>query len=131
MNALQFFDQYTLASLREIMEEDFPALLQTYRDDVLDKFQTIESSKAAGETLLLKKTVHSLKGSSGNVGVMRLIDICQHIEELCVRRLESVDADAHSLRQLEDRVTFYLSALLELKEPLLKEIDLLLANNPI
>lgn len=129
MTALQFFDRYTLESLREIMEEEFPVLLQTYRDDVLDKFHAIESSKAAGETLMLKKSVHSLKGSSGNVGVMRLIDICQHIEELCVRRLESDDTDAHLLRQLEDKVSFYLSALLELKEPLLQEIDALLDSD--
>ncbi|MFC3609034.1 Hpt domain-containing protein [Stutzerimonas tarimensis] len=75
-------DQSTLRALREIMLEGFPLLLKTYLDDSETRLLALRQASASGEAEALRRTAHSLKGSSSNLGAVRLVHLCQLLEDL-------------------------------------------------
>ena len=70
-----------LEELREIMEEEFPSLLETF---VLEAARQYEEAKGAWGTQdmeILRRAAHTLKGSCGNVGAEQLQATCADLED--------------------------------------------------
>jgi HPt (histidine-containing phosphotransfer) domain-containing protein len=70
-------DRDVLDTLREVMEEGYTELLETFLADSenrLDELRDGTSAKA------LSDVAHSFKGSASNMGAIRLAALCQDLE---------------------------------------------------
>ena len=78
----QHLDIAALDELKEVMEEEFGILLQTFIEDsdirLEDMRRAIENSKS--DELL--KSAHSFKGSCGNIGAFQLSELCKQAEQM-------------------------------------------------
>ena len=70
-------DHKVLSDLREVMEEGYLQLVQTFLDDSERRLGQLHAAKSAEE---LGAAAHSFKGSS-NMGAVALANLCQQLEE--------------------------------------------------
>ncbi len=75
-------DEEVIASLRDIMDDDFIDLIQTFLGDSDLRMQSLREAAASREAETIRKAAHSFKGSSGNIGARRLSELCRQLEEL-------------------------------------------------
>ena len=73
-------DTNMLDELREIMEDDFPMLLQTFLTESEKQFQSAKIAWQEQQMDDLRRHVHSLKGSCGNIGAQQLRETCETLE---------------------------------------------------
>jgi len=76
----EHLDLELLAELEEIMEEEFPTLLETFLADAQKHYQQIGSTWQNVDFDGLRRSAHSLKGSSANIGASALADLCATLE---------------------------------------------------
>ncbi len=74
-------DQQILAALKELMEEEFPALINSYIEDAPKLLADILSSSKEAEREVLVRAAHTLKSSSSNLGAKQLAAIAEGIEK--------------------------------------------------
>ncbi|WLH37221.1 Hpt domain-containing protein [Pseudomonas sp. FP2196] len=73
----QHVDRDTLSALRDVMEDGYPELLDTFLSDSrarLGELQKTVDAKA------LADVAHSFKGSASNMGAIRLAELCHELE---------------------------------------------------
>lgn len=78
---MRYLDEGLLEELREILDEEFPALVSTYVQDSAVRVLDMQAAFARGDTEALRKSAHSLKGASANLGLEVLTDLCRQLEE--------------------------------------------------
>lgn len=78
---LRYLDEGLLEELRDILDEEFPALLKTYIQDSATRLQDMNDAFARGDADALRKSTHSLKGASANLGLEFLTELCRELEE--------------------------------------------------
>ncbi|MCB1684385.1 MAG: Hpt domain-containing protein [Pseudomonadales bacterium] len=94
----EHLDPELLAELEVIMEEEFPTLLETFLADAQKHYQQIGSTWRNDDLDGLRRSAHSLKGSSANIGAGALAELCSTLEaqaharetgstEACIRLL--------------------------------------------
>lgn len=93
-------DPDVLTGLQEVMESEYPKLLDTFLDDSQKRIDALRKSR--GDAKALGRIAHSFKGSSGNLGAVRLAQLCQRLE------VESVELSA-DLGALVDQIDHELS----------------------
>ncbi|WP_408005612.1 Hpt domain-containing protein [Pseudomonas carassii] len=71
-------DQKVLSDLREVMEDGYLQLLETFLEDSERRLSQLHKAKDAEE---LGLAAHSFKGSSGNMGAVGLAELCRQLEE--------------------------------------------------
>ena len=71
-------DPAVLSGLQEVMEGEYPKLLDTFLDDSQKRVEALR--KARDDAKALGRIAHSFKGSSGNLGAVRLAQLCQRLE---------------------------------------------------
>ena len=79
-SAMSHLDSETISMLKEVMEDGFVTLLQTYLDDSKSRIAALHQALDAGDSDAVRRTAHSLKGSSGNLGAKRMAELCLHVE---------------------------------------------------
>ncbi|PIB45731.1 histidine kinase [Pseudomonas sp. 2822-15] len=88
-------DPDVLTGLQEVMESEYPKLLETFLDDSQKRVEALRKSR--DDAKALGRIAHSFKGSSGNLGAVRLAQLCQRLE------VESVELTA-DLGALVDQI---------------------------
>ncbi|WPN96759.1 Hpt domain-containing protein [Pseudomonas sp. MUP55] len=88
-------DPNVLSGLQEVMEAEYPRLLETFLHDCEERVTALR--KARDDAKALGRIAHSFKGSSGNLGAVRLAQLCERLEA------ESVGAQA-GLGALVDQI---------------------------
>jgi HPt (histidine-containing phosphotransfer) domain-containing protein len=82
-------DRAALAELRELIGGD-PAFLaemiDTFLDDGSKLMAEIETARATGDAVALRRAAHTLKSNCRNFGASALADLCQEIEERAATR---------------------------------------------
>lgn len=73
-------DEEALAELRDVMEDEFEVLIQTYVADSRDRIRGLQEALRADDSDAFAKTAHSFKGSCINIGAPRLGDLCLRAE---------------------------------------------------
>lgn len=71
-------DQTVLGGLREVMEGGYADLLDTFLADSEVQLVRLQNAQDADE---LAMTAHSFKGSSSNMGAIRLAFLCGELEK--------------------------------------------------
>ncbi|BDB21153.1 histidine kinase [Pseudomonas azotoformans] len=89
-------DPEVLSGLQEVMEGEYPKLLDTFLDDSQKRVEALR--KARDDAKALGRIAHSFKGSSGNLGAVRLAQLCQRLE------VESVESAVGDLGELVDQI---------------------------
>ncbi|BCX69939.1 MULTISPECIES: Hpt domain-containing protein [Pseudomonas] len=83
-------DPNVLSALREVMEDEFSTLVETFLADSEERLQQL--TVAADATQILE-TAHSFKGSSSNMGATRLAGLCHDLEQRAkARNLSGIEA---------------------------------------
>lgn len=77
-------DMSVLASFEEVQMDDEPdlivELIDLYLDDAPHQLEIIKTAIAESDAITLKRTAHGLKGSSSNLGVIRVAALCEELE---------------------------------------------------
>ncbi|MDR6609682.1 Hpt domain-containing protein [Pseudomonas synxantha] len=71
-------DRDVLSALREVMEEGYRDLLDVFLADSEERLKVLRTTDSAA---LLVETAHSFKGSSSNMGALRLTELCDQLEQ--------------------------------------------------
>lgn len=92
--AVIHLEESVLDTLREVMEDEYPTLLEVFLKDCEERIRALHqwvSSAGMGadppqsdlsDLQALGMTAHSFKGSSSNMGAFQLADLCRQLEEL-------------------------------------------------
>lgn len=70
-------DREALSALREVMEEGYPELLDTF---LADSASRLVELREAVDAKALSEVAHSFKGSASNMGAVRLAELCRELE---------------------------------------------------
>lgn len=76
-------DPDVLNTLRDVMEDEFSTLVETFLADSAERLQQL--TVAADATQILE-AAHSFKGSSSNMGAIRLAELCHELEQRAKER---------------------------------------------
>lgn len=106
-------DEEALAELRDVMEDEFDVLINTYIMDSSDRIAHLRSALEQDDADRFSKSAHSLKGSCINIGAPRLGELCFDAEQAGRdNRLEEaatmVDAIESEFRYVEDTLRRFL-----------------------
>ena len=79
---LPIINQDTLSFLKEIMEDEFSTLIETYREDAPRLLDDIKQAARDANMEVLVRAAHTLKSSSSNLGATALAGKAEEIEAL-------------------------------------------------
>lgn len=100
MSESNHVDGETLAMLQEVMEGSFVPLLESYLSDGESRICDLQQAYSDKDFDQLRRTAHSLKGSSGNVGATQMADLCLLVEQRGKEEeLEGVDTLLSEIQQ--------------------------------
>jgi HPt (histidine-containing phosphotransfer) domain-containing protein len=86
-------DQNVLASLLDVMGDEYPVLLDTFLIDSDERQRHIHEAMVSADAQALRLAAHSFKGSCSNMGVPLLAGLCKQLEEAARReRLDEAPA---------------------------------------
>jgi HPt (histidine-containing phosphotransfer) domain-containing protein len=108
MSNLPLLDEEIVGTLREVMGEDFSLLIDTYIRDSCERIKALSQSIESGDADEVRRCAHSFKGSSSNIGAVRLADACRLLEAQALSgdhafwlsRLSLIETEFAAVRQL-------------------------------
>ncbi len=77
---VEHLDFAALAELREVMEDEFEILIETYLNDSAERVVQLKEAAEARDAEALSRAAHSFKGSCTNIGVPVLAKLCMEAE---------------------------------------------------
>jgi histidine phosphotransfer protein HptB len=78
---MDHLDYDTLNTLKQVMEDDFQLLIDTFRQDSLDRLTKLRELTQGTDADLIRRAAHSFKGSSSNIGALELSALCAALEK--------------------------------------------------
>ena len=75
-------DMAALNTLKDVMEGDFPLLLETFLEDSALRLDEIRKAVTSVDAEDLVRCAHSLKGACGNMGFFLLAEMCKEAEQM-------------------------------------------------
>jgi histidine phosphotransfer protein HptB len=80
MNVTQHLDYDALNALKEVMDDDFGFLIETFILDSNDRLTKLQALVGNTDIDMIRRTAHSFKGSCSNLGALRLASLCAAVE---------------------------------------------------
>lgn len=74
-------DREILQTLQEVMEGQFPELINTFVNDSEERIRNLQKALATRDQETVRRQAHSFKGSCNNLGAVRLAELCQVMED--------------------------------------------------
>ncbi|WP_062067036.1 Hpt domain-containing protein [Cellvibrio sp. OA-2007] len=97
---MEHLDYETLNTLKQVMEDDFALLIDTFVQDSTDRIATLRKVIQGSDADLIRRAAHSFKGSSSNVGALQLSALCAALEKKAFENnLDGLVADLDSIEQ--------------------------------
>ena len=98
-------DQTVLSALQDVMEDEFPMLLDIFLADSDQRLHQLHRAVGAQDLILV---AHTFKGSSSNMGAIRLAQLCGQLEERAHKRqlagietlVSEIDREYQQVRRL-------------------------------
>jgi HPt (histidine-containing phosphotransfer) domain-containing protein len=97
--AVIHLDTAVLETLRDVMEDEYSLLLETFLLDSEERLRLLLETSASGDAQAMRLAAHSFKGSCSNMGAVLLACLCKELEELA--RRERLDISAELLEQVQ------------------------------
>lgn len=92
-------DNGVLEVLREVMEDEYSLLLETFLLDSEERLRILVDAAQRSDGQAMRLAAHSFKGSCSNMGALLLASLCKDLEELA--RRETLDDVACILEQIQ------------------------------
>ncbi|WNO07907.1 Hpt domain-containing protein [Teredinibacter sp. KSP-S5-2] len=73
-------DHDMLNSLKELLDEKFSQLIQTYLEDGSRRMELLKEAVADSNFEGIRQEAHGLKGSSRNIGANPIAELCAQLE---------------------------------------------------
>jgi len=96
--AIRSVNEAMIQQLREIMEEEFEDLINTYIECSISHVKNVAEAIDQDDAQALRSCAHSFKGSSSNIGLDKLVFLCKRLE--LMGRSGEVPDDANEAYQL-------------------------------
>jgi histidine phosphotransfer protein HptB len=77
----EHLDSSVLGTLQEVMEAEYPVLLDTFLVDSEERLRLLQAACRSGDAENLRQAAHSFKGSCSNMGAALLAELCREMEE--------------------------------------------------
>lgn len=97
--AEQHLDTAVLETLRDVMEDEYSLLLETFLADSEERLRLLIENTLDADAQAMRLAAHSFKGSCSNMGAVLLASLCKELEELA--RRERLDDVAPLLEQIQ------------------------------
>ncbi|AZZ46069.1 histidine kinase [Pseudomonadaceae bacterium SI-3] len=81
ISVAEHIDTSVLVTLQEVMEAEYPVLLDTFLVDSEERLRLLQAACRSGEAESLRQAAHSFKGSCSNMGAALLAELCREMEE--------------------------------------------------
>ncbi|MFI8739460.1 Hpt domain-containing protein [Stutzerimonas zhaodongensis] len=81
ISVAEHLDTSVLVTLQEVMEAEYPVLLDTFLVDSEERLRLLQAACRSGEAESLRQAAHSFKGSCSNMGAAMLAELCREMEE--------------------------------------------------
>ncbi|WP_049629923.1 Hpt domain-containing protein [Cellvibrio sp. pealriver] len=78
---MEHLDLDTLNTLKQVMEDDFSLLVDTFIQDSSDRIASLRQLIEGADADQIRRAAHSFKGSSSNVGALQLSALCAAMEK--------------------------------------------------
>ena len=78
---MEHLDLDALNTLKQVMEDDFPLLVDTFIQDSSTRIASLRELIQGNDADLIRRAAHSFKGSSSNLGAIQLSALCAAIEK--------------------------------------------------
>ena len=79
----EIIDTEQFEDMRELLEEDFPELLEVYFIDSKQRIASLCSALANNDNVAGFEAAHALKGASANLGAIQLIGLSDQLQAAC------------------------------------------------
>jgi len=112
---MEHLDYDTLNTLKQVMEDDFALLIDTFVQDSTSRISTLReiiqreamqnaimqgTAIQSPEADLIRRAAHSLKGSSSNIGALQLSALCSAVERKALANvIEGLTNDLDGIEQ--------------------------------
>ena len=73
-------DLSALQELKEIMEDEFDELISVFISDGENQIETLRQAIDTSSSADIRRIAHTLKGSSSNLGITGLSELCKMLE---------------------------------------------------
>ena len=80
---MNHLDMEQLNELKEVLEDEFQILINTYLIDAQLRLKLIEEGLDTKNYEQVRLAAHSLKGASANIGALILAQLCEQLEHDC------------------------------------------------
>ncbi len=100
MNDKPHLDEEALAELKDVMEDEFDVLIDTYLNDSRERLASLRLAIGEKDPEAFARTAHSFKGSCFNIGAPRLGELCLAAEQ--AGRAEQMDQASTLVDAVED-----------------------------
>ena len=78
---MEHLDRDILNTLKQVMEDDFSLLIETFVQDSRDRIASLHQLVQGTDADLIRRAAHSFKGSSSNIGAPYLSSLCSALEK--------------------------------------------------
>lgn len=97
---MEHLDYDTLNTLKQVMEDDFALLIDTFFQDSTDRIETLYNVIKGTEADLIRRAAHSFKGSSSNIGAPYLSSLCSALEQKALaNNFNGLTDDVHAIAE--------------------------------
>ncbi|UVE16369.1 Hpt domain-containing protein [Pseudomonas sp. LS44] len=92
-------DSNVLLALQDVMEDEYPLLLDTFLADSEERLRSLQAASQHADAQAMRLAAHSFKGSCSNMGARLLAGLCKQLEDLA--RQERLDQAPAVIEQIE------------------------------
>ena len=89
-----------IEELKELMEEDFPLLINTFLEDSEKRLVDLNLALAEGNANEVRELAHGFKGSSANLGAEKLAEISSVLETM--GRTDELSGSESQFKELDN-----------------------------
>lgn len=117
MDNQEHVDAATLSMLKEILEDGFAGLLETFIKDSSERIEQLRGVLEAKDCDGIRRNAHSIKGSASNLGANALASLASDLE------IKGRDEDLSGADMLLEKIRSEFSQVEDVMQNMLKEME--------